>query len=332
MKGDRYNSEEEIAMDQAIAWLARLDSDTATDADRAAFVRWLSESELHQNAFDDAELLSNELNESADQIRASLSGGAGVVVPFTPIKPFKPRPLRWLGPVILAAACVTFAVVFGPEAWRGVEGQTYRYQTRAGETRALRLADGSRINLDAASILTVRLAWHERHVALLEGEASFDVAKDVHRPFLIDVGDQRVRVVGTEFNIWHYDHVVDITVRRGIVEVTQPNLTSRVIARLTKGEELRHIEGARESSLAAIDPDVGFAWTQGRLICNDKPLPEIVAYLNRRYKNQIILSAAARQRRFTGALALDDQASVVDHLAGFLSLSVVRNGDRIELR
>ena len=54
---------------------------------------------------------------------------------------------------------------------------------------------------------------------MADAEALFDVAHDVRRPFLIGVGDRQVRVVGTEFNLRHRDDQVDLTVRRGIVEV-----------------------------------------------------------------------------------------------------------------
>ena len=40
-------------MEQAASWMALLDSDTCTLADRVTFSRWLSEDPMHQGAFEE---------------------------------------------------------------------------------------------------------------------------------------------------------------------------------------------------------------------------------------------------------------------------------------
>jgi transmembrane sensor len=318
----------DAVLDQAIAWLVRVQSDAATDADRAALLRWLEDSEAHQDAFDEAELLAAELGDSADEIRSALSAPA----PRSRIAPARrPSGLRWFIPLALAAG-VAGAAILGPMAWRAYDGVPMAYRTAPGETRTVSLADGTRVQLDAASSMTVRLGWRTRRVELGDAEASFDVAHDPHRPFVVDVGDQAVRVVGTEFNIRHYGPTVVITVRRGVVEVSQPGLGPSPIARLGVGEELTHNQGSPRSSVAEVDPNAAFAWTQGRLICDHQPLAEIVAYLNRRYPIPIRLSDAAARRRFSGVLELGDEATLVRHLAAYLSLSIDRDDQSITLR
>jgi transmembrane sensor len=201
-----------------------------------------------------------------------------------------------------------------------------------GETRELALSDGTAIRLDAGSTLSARIGWGARRVTLGEGEASFDVARDSRRPFLIAVGDQTVRVVGTEFNIRHYDGATTVTVRRGVVEVYQGQGAVAPAARLTKGWALTHQQGQAASRLTRVDPNMAFAWTQGLLICDDQPLPEIVAYLNRRLPVPIRLSGDAARRRFSGVLQLSDPLQVTRDLARYLSLSEVRSERQIVLR
>ena len=46
------------------------------------------------------------------------------------------------------------------------------------------LADGTRVTLDGATRLEVRLGARRRQVELVRGEAFFDVAHDAARPFL----------------------------------------------------------------------------------------------------------------------------------------------------
>lgn len=323
MSADAHQMAAEALRDEALGWLVRVQSDAATAEDWSALTDWLEASDAHQSAFEEAELLSAEIADRAAEIAAAAPATAQVIA-------FKPRPAR-PAPFIAALAAAAAALVVAPMVWRSYEGAPVVYSTGPGQTREVALADGTHIRLDAGSKMTVRLGWTARRVDLAEAEATFDVAHDPSKPFLISVGDQQVRVVGTEFNIRHYDKAVVVSVRRGIVEVRQPALGPQPIARLTKGQELRHVEGAAQSTRAQVDPDAAFAWTQGRMICDDRPLSEVVAYLNRRYPVQIRLGPAAAGLRFSGVLELGEQDALVRRLAGYLSLRADRTGREITL-
>ncbi|MDR3508090.1 MAG: FecR domain-containing protein [Caulobacteraceae bacterium] len=325
---------------RAIAWHVRLQSDRATADDWAALTAWLDESEAHLAAFEAVETLAAELDAKADSIRAALAPpvlAPPVLAPPVLAPPVlgRARPdtrrIRWPAWTALAAACVA-GLMIAPWAWNGWLGSPVTYRTAIGETRAITLADGSHIHLDGGSTLSVRLGWGQRRVALGEAQASFDVAKDPRRPFVIDAGDERIRVVGTEFNIRHYDASLVLSVRRGVVEVRSPGSGNAMVARLRKGDELRHQDGQAQATLTSVDPDAAFAWSTGRLICSDRPLGEIVSDLNHRYALPIQVSGPAAQRRFTGVLILGDQDALVRHLAGYMALSQERRPDAIILR
>ena len=305
--------------DQAIAWLVRVQSDAATAEDWNGLTDWLDLGPEHQAAFNDVEQLSEALSRDASQIAPRVRPPSGQVVAFTP------RRRAWVrGVMTLAAAAACLAVV--PFVWGSYQGQATTYRTGVGEVRALVLADGTHIRLDAGSTMTVRLGWTARRVTLGEAEAAFDVAKDPHRPFVITVGDQEVKVVGTEFNIRHYDKKTVVTVRRGVVQVRQPDLGPQPIAVLRPGDELRHAEGVPGSVRAKVEPNAAFAWTEGRLEVHDQPLSEIVAYLNRRYPVPIRVGEVAGRRRFSGVLNLGAQDELARRLAAYCGLTVHRAG------
>ena len=310
--------------DEAVAWLVRVQSDQASADDWAALTAWLEASDDRLAAFEEVEGLASELTDRAGEIASALKPTASRVVPL--------RRRAALPVWSAAAAAAVVVMIVGPMAWRGYQGTPTVYQTRPGETRQVALADGTHIRMDAASTLTIRLGWRTRRVEMADAQATFDVAKDPGRPFLISVGDQQVRVVGTEFNIRHYDKTVRVTVRRGMVEVRQPALGSTPVARLVAGQSLNHVEGAPRSVQTAADPSPAFAWTQGRMVCDDETLGDMVAYLNRRYPTPIKISSALAGKRFSGVLELGDQDLVVKRLAGYFSLSVHRTDRQIELR
>jgi transmembrane sensor len=314
--------------DEAVKWLVRVQSDAATGDDWIALTAWLEASEAHAEAFERAERLSAEIADNACEIAAAIAG------PTTEVFRVAARPVlsrRWLQLAGLASAACVAAVIAAPTLQRAYDGAATVYRTGIGETREIVLADGTRIHLDAASTMTVRLGWRLRRVALAQAQASFDVAKDSRRPFVIDVGDQRIRVVGTEFNVRHYDQSVVVTVRRGVVEVHQPSLGPEPVARLTAGAELRHIESTAVSGARRVDPDGAFAWRAGRLVCDGEPLTQIAAELNRRYAIPIQVTETAGAKRFSGVLYLGDQALLVRRLAGYLSLTVRRTDRAITL-
>src|SRR3546814_6499165 len=73
--------------------------------------------------------------------------------------------------------------------------------TAIGEIRRVPLSDGSLAAVNTQTTLDVTMKPELRQVALKDGEAWFQVAKDRSRPFVVEVGDVRVRAVGTAFAV-----------------------------------------------------------------------------------------------------------------------------------
>jgi len=328
---DRTHETREALRDEAVAWLVRVQSDAATVDDWMALTDWLEGSPERQEAFEEAELIVADLAERRDEISAGLRSPADNVISF-PAAKRKPAaaPRRvWIAGAIAASLAV---MVGGPALWNASQGPLVTYETKPGETRRIDLADGSHITLDGGSKLSVRLGWRARRVEMGLAQASFDVAKDPSRPFLIGVGDQAVRVVGTEFNIRNDGRSVRVTVRRGIVEVAQRDGEDRAPTRLTVGQELRHVQGSDTVQVRRVQASDAFAWSQGQLVADNETLGDIVADLNRRFTTPIRIAPQVANRRFSGVIALDDEEAAVRLLATYASLRVDRTAGEIILR
>ena len=328
MSGPEHETREALR-DEAVAWLVRVQSDTATAEDWSALTDWLEGSQTRVAAFEDAELILADLDARKAEVANALPQTAPNVVSFPKRAPARPSRRAWAGAAIAASLAV---MVGGPALWKASQGELTTYETQPGEVRQIALADGSRVTLDGGSTLSVRLGWRERRVEMGLAQASFDVAKDASRPFVIGVGDQRVRVVGTEFNIRNDAKSVRVTVRRGIVEVAQRKATDAQPIRLTVGEELRHVQGAATSSVKRVDPNGAFAWGQRQIIADNETLSDIVADLNRRFPTPIRLAPSLANKRFSGVLALDDQDTIVKLLAGYAGVEAHRANGEIVLR
>ncbi|HEX5264309.1 MAG TPA: FecR domain-containing protein [Phenylobacterium sp.] len=144
---------------------------------------------------------------------------------------------------LAAAATIAFAVlpasVFLPLA-------TQTFATTKDEHRSIKLADGSTLDLNADSRLSVTLGARDRRVVMAEGDAVFDVAPDKARPFLIAVGDRILRVVGTRFDVRRRAGQLSVTIERGLVEVGPADSPAGRTFRLGHGQRLDHAEGGAD--------------------------------------------------------------------------------------
>lgn len=318
------------AAEEAARWFARLQGEAATGDDWLAFERWLQASPAHARAYDRLEGLWVDLD-YAPVVRDL--GGRPLLAARrrAPRRAASRQPGRraWMAMTAAVAAGLVVAVGVGLRS-PGVATQTF--ETAPGQTRDITLADGTRIRLNAASTIAVSLGRDARRVRMADAEAVFDVTHDARRPFLISVGDRQVRVVGTEFNLRHRADLVDLTVRRGTVEVRPADAPEAPPTRVTVGQELTHVAGQVGSILKVADQDQVFAWTNGQLIYRDQPMSDVAADLSRRFGKPVrTADARTAALRFSGVLVTDNEPAVLRRLEAYAPVRVERTSDGIIL-
>ncbi len=307
----------------AADWVARLSGEPA-EGDWLSFEIWLQSAPGHRAAYDKAMALWLDLDRQAAPLAAAISD-LSLDGPSRRLRPRGPT-LYWGGAMgLVAAVAVTFAAL---HPYRATEPTVYA--TDHGQRRAITLADGTKVVLNGASKISVRLERNKREITLAQGEAAFEVVHDANRPFQVHVGDQTLRDLGTEFDVLRANGEITVTVREGLVEVRRAKGGQRSLA-LTAGSRLMHKEGADSSTVMPVSADDAFAWRSGRLIYRDRPLSEIAADLNRYGENQIRVDGPAASLRFSGVLIIDDQAVMVRRLAALLPVSQTRQDGVITL-
>ena len=317
-------------LDDAAAWFVRLRDEGASGDDWLAFEVWMAASPAHVAAFARIERLWVEL----DGYGAELDGALARIQPAAR----RPGPARgrlqltrrgWM-----TGAAAVAASAAGVLLWRGgapadpwAAGGSV-YEAPPGQNRQATLADGSHVRLNAGSRMTVRLDRDARRVQMADAEATFDVAHDPARPFLIRAGDREIRVVGTEFNLRRRDGRMVLTVRRGVVEVRPVGAVASAPTRVRVGQQLIHVEATGRSVLTTVDPEEAFGWTSGHLIYRDQPLSEVAADLSRRFARPVrTADVRTAETPFTGVLILDGETAVVEHLQALAPVTVIRAQD-----
>lgn len=315
-------------LNAAAVWYSRLRSDAESDSAWTDFAAWLVADDANRIAFDQVEVLYADLDALApdlDLIGRSKPAVLSNVVRLPPPRP-RPSPVR-LGLGGLVALAASLAVFIGIRLIH-VDGTAVRYVTQTGETRTVVLADGTRIEMNTGSTLSVAFSARERRITLEKGEALFQVARDPTRPFLVAVAGRDVRDTGTVFNILHDRDRTVVTVESGSVSISPAGapLSDRSV-QLAAGDQLAVQEGAGEI-VDHVDPAQATSWRDGYLTYKGAPLSVVVADLNRYFSGHIVLTDKdAGARRFSGVLKVDDEDAVLNRLAQLLPLVIDHHSD-----
>lgn len=146
------------------------------------------------------------------------------------------------------------------------------------------LPDGSVATLNKHSELSYSETFKGKtRQVKLKGEAFFNVQPNKEKPFIIDVNDVQVRVVGTSFNVRSNNGKTEVIVETGIVQVTKENRTIELKA----GERI--LLGAVDTTAQKeISNDKLYNYYVSRtFVCDNTPLWKLVEKLNEAYDSDI---------------------------------------------
>lgn len=182
-------------------------------------------------------------------------------------------------------------------------------RTPKGGQYQLTLADGTKVWMNAASSLRYPTAFSgsDRKVELT-GEAYFEVAKDISKPFHVVLDGIEVEVLGTHFNIMAYDNekAIQTTLLEGAVKLK----TAANDAILKPGQQgiLNRNAGTLKVT-SNVDINQQIAWKNGYFQFNRTDLETIARQLERWYDVDISYEGAVPKREFWGKIPMNVNAS-----------------------
>lgn len=312
---------------QAAAWFARLRADDVSERERVQFQRWLANGSGNRMAYERLEALWSGLGTHAGRPEIDEALRENVLPRRLSVTRRPRRATSW----VAAAALLVVMLSGGWLAWRATyQVGVQTYATGVGERRTLLLKDGSRVTMDTNTRLSASFSAGSRHLALEKGRAFFDVAKDTRRPFLVAAQAGVVRAVGTRFDVYEHDSVVEVTLVEGRVEVTPQGAKQdpRVPpTAMQSGQRLLMGKGYATPVIESANTGTAVAWLSGKLVFNDTPLPVAVAQFNRYSTSRIAIDGdAVAELHVSGVFHSDDSKAFVDALRGSYGLSVEHDG------
>ncbi|HHU97102.1 MAG: DUF4974 domain-containing protein [Bacteroidota bacterium] len=167
------------------------------------------------------------------------------------------------------------ADIFGTSETRVIEA-------KRGEKLHFIFQDGSRVAVNSATRLQfpTRFGLKNRSVCL-QGEAYFDVVGMNNRPFIIELENAEVKVLGTSFNVKAYpeEDSIRITLDEGSISFHNNLDHSRTL--LTPGQTLAFNKQTGASRL--YEQPNAFTWTSNQIVFQNTPFLEIARVLERAY-------------------------------------------------
>ena len=185
-----------------------------------------------------------------------------------------------------------------------------------GGTYTVELCDGTKVYLNSGTTLEFpsRFDGKVRSV-ILKGEAYFDVARNVSKPFVVEVDEMKVKVLGTSFNVKSYvdEPGVYTTLVEGSVAILRDGQPEK---KIKPGEQAYYNKGVGTLSIAEVDVNEFTSWKDGVFYFKDIALEEILRIVSRWYDLEVFyMNQGAKSVIYSGKLPM--YSSVEDVLRKF---------------
>ena len=277
---------------EAALWVVRLENDKMSADSYAEFQAWQRRSPAHREALSRLTTLWSDfdvLENLAPPLPESDISGESAKSPLT-------RAISWRGLGSIAASAL---VMLGGALWYA---QSHRpapksvavlapavlqhYETAVGAQKTVTLPDGSKVLINTDTSLDVAFSAAQREVYLRRGEAFFDVVHNVKRPFTVVANKRLIRDVGTAFDVRLMDHVVEVAVAKGSVELVHSGGASgsseKRLGVFNAGTSVafdQQIE--RSEQISQEDMARRLSWREGALDYDGEPLSKVLADFTR---------------------------------------------------
>lgn len=315
-------------LDEATEWFVLMRADDISKARSKEFVRWISQSSAHQEAYAEIGGFWDGLSvlEAGD-----ISQKSKMTTNVTSLGEHKtrkkkeniPEKSRWSPKLMVASLAFLALSIIGYEYSDVILMESHT--TKIGAMADVILEDGSHLALNTNSKIRVDLQNDRRVVYLERGEVYFDVSKDKNRPFFVETKGGLVRVLGTKFNIRQRGNTSDVTVVEGAVGVIDYGKMSDGItddlravsldATLTPNQKFSLGNDALGNIASPVDSRAALSWRDRKLIYNGESFAALIADINRYYEVEIrIGDPALNNIEVVAILKIEDRAATLKAL------------------
>ncbi len=308
---------------EAAAWAVRLDAPECSQSDRLAFEQWCTEppNEAAWGQLQSALKGVDALRSDPDILSLRHQVRKRQTWPTRASLRAPARSGRTIGALVVAASLV--AVV---GLWWDMNPPVRIYDTKVGEPQRIELADGSRVELDADSRLSVQYRRGARALVLERGQALFTVESDAERPFTVAVAGGSVTAVGTVFDVQRLGTGARVILVEGVVRVAQSQGRHSRDWTLQAGQSV--MVGGGDAGPVSNDAVAATRWVEGLRVFERTPVSDAVEALNRHGRERIVLVGTGwGGMKISGSFRVDDTRGFAMALAKIYPIDVTDEAD-----
>jgi transmembrane sensor len=285
---------------EAAEWLSRRVDPHWSDDDQAELDHWLGQGYAHKAAF-------WRLEEGWE--RAARIGALGLPqsTPASWASKFRPA---WKPATLAASLAIAALLGLGRlDRQQAKQPQGELIATSIGGHKVVPLEDGSKIELNTATLLRAAVTSEKREVWLENGEAYFDVFHSDKVPFIVHAGPKTVSVLGTQFSVRRDGDNVTVAVLSGRVKVTEAKAPeSSSAAYVAAGSvAISKPESTLVTESAPQNVEAELAWREGQLIFRNYTLAEAAAEFNRYNERKVVVSGKAAEVKISGSFKASNE-------------------------
>jgi len=237
--------------------------------------------------------------------------------------------IRTLGKWIWVAACSLVLVVSGLSYLIFGRGQVQE-STTFGEVRHVTLPDGSAVTLNANSTLMWNKRVKKERRVILQGEAFFDIVHDPDRPFIVEVEDMDIKVLGTSFNVKNRGQNREVILERGKVEIFRKQTGDKEEPLILEaGEALQYDSEQVHLAKSSGAQQASTLWKEGLLRFVDTETAKVMEEMETLYGVEILMDVPELiDRPLDITLPYVEWDRVGEVLALTLGVKMIKENDR----
>lgn len=196
------------------------------------------------------------------------------------------------------------SLTFKTGSTRNTPIEFYTLSTPRGRQQQLVLPDGTAVWLNAQSSIRFPAVFSGANRKVdMSGEAFFEVAKDISRPFLVRVNEAEIKVLGTHFNVMGYSNetMLETTLVEGSVKFSNGDYD----VQLRPGQQGQLLANSKIRVVDQANLEQVLAWKNGIQSFSNADIKTIMRQVERWYDVDVEYKRNITTRKFSGEIPRD---------------------------
>ena len=238
-------------------------------------------------------------------------------------------------------AVFSFVVIYftNKPAEEFASAQIITKENQRGRKSTIFLKDGSVVYLNAESKIHFPEVFSDNlREVQLEGEAYFNIAKDETKPFIVSIGELKISVLGTSFNVNAYTDTeyIKVSLNTGKVLIesiyNNENLDNSKVE-LIAGQSVSYSTKQNTfTKVSTFNPSLDLGWKDGTIVFENASMETMMQRFERWYNVDFeIKNTPSFRWNYTGEFANQTLQDVLESLSFSQKFDYKINQDKVEI-